>query len=492
MMSKHRSQEKGSIEKLSKRPTRRKVAMALGSAAAGVGSFIAYKNGVGYDDVRSAIDFIIDGQIIPEPSVFPEAVNGMVAVNEGLRDAALPTMVGAVGTLAVIKSTGYFADEYAMSKHDYAGTDTFTEGNGRFKKTKKVFSGVGLAAATVIITGGSSGVEHEISEGPLRPVAATFDSLSNNADGPQHIIVQSENNSFMDDTDVNKAKLRAFAARAAKSGVTVVPFDKTLQNIDDMTGLVITVPNDFFTQATGERIDTDCATIPVILDESNNKKVGDTIAINGVSAEVVQKISNSAQMNREVAMVAEADAVCIQGHNSETTFGAIVSGGKPGEAAALFNNDPLHNDAAMISEQEFNDNNRAFWRKNGTPLLLELMGLIGGLSFLAMKDGRRNELQRNAKQIAMLRSQRVSFQTIKRIETIRAVRDSLKATAIAAPLMPLVPLAFNAAEMGLKVGVGLKEVAVGGVITLFAKVSGSRRAVKNFEKNLDVESALKG
>ncbi len=86
----------------------------------------------------------------------------------------------------------------------------------------------------------------------------------------------------------------------------------------------------------------------------------------------------------------------------------------------------------------------------------------------------------------------MSIKNIRAIETRRALKDTAKATMIAAPLMPLMAAAFNAAEVGLKVGVGVREIAVGYTVALAAKLTGALRAVRKFSKNLNLPEAVKG
>ena len=92
----------------------------------------------------------------------------------------------------------------------------------------------------------------------------------------------------------------------------------------------------------------------------------------------------------------------------------------------------------------------------------------------------------------MLNAAGVSMKDIKKVETRRALSETLRATAVAAPLAPLVAAAFNAAEVGLKVGVGPREIFVGSSLTLVAKVVGARTAANKVEKSLDLSQAVKG
>lgn len=463
--------------------------LAVASAA---GIYLAEKNGVSVHD-------ILDSQYVPQPKVYPGIVDGFVATNNGLRTAAPVVAVAGLATqlgwYVAGKRSEHTRAVNQLATTDYAGTegimktDTHPTMLDRMRR-RSAAVGVGLIATfTAAMAGGMSGVEHEISNGPLRPVTRTFDMLSN-GQANREIIVQSPGITFMDDSWLDRQKMVSLTQDAAKEGIYVVPFGKTLPNIDGRSGLMLTVPDQFVGDSPAS-----CDMPPIILDEANSTPVGEPITINGTTFRVAKKIEGTAQMNRDIAIVGEdAAAHCIRGENPNDTpyFGAIVSGEQSQQQVdQLLADHGLDGEAVAVSEAHFDENNREFWRKNGTPLILQLIGCVGVLGGAAMMSLRRGKLLANAREIAVLRGQGVSPKDIKSAETRRAFRESAVSTIVAAPFMYGLAASFNAAEIGLKVGVGLREIAAGYTVTLLANIFGSRRSAKYLEKNLDVAGAVK-
>jgi hypothetical protein len=85
----------------------------------------------------------------------------------------------------------------------------------------------------------------------------------------------------------------------------------------------------------------------------------------------------------------------------------------------------------------------------------------------------------------------VREQTLKKIETIKALKEGTKAAVVAAVAAPAFAAAINAAEYGLRVGVGLREVAVGFLFTTGAKIFGGRRAVTKFVNSTNTSEVMR-
>jgi hypothetical protein len=477
--------------------------IGIGAGVVGVGALVfAHRAGVD----AQVISDIFDSKISPTPPVSEEIVDGFVAVNNGLRAVAPPVLLGGLGFRALQRWRSG-ADEHQaaleeMASIDYSGTDSLTDAPAVERKSfgrvrsaiGRVTAGVGVAALTALFAGGSSGVEDEVSNGPLRPVEAVFDSYSV-ADSSRHIIVQSETSTFMGDSYIDTEAMDLLAAQAQTEGVTIVPFSKSLPEVDGRSGLVITMPDSMFGQQTG-LADTDpsCETVSVISDEATPVGIGETIDINGLEATVGAKIEDTAQMNRDVAIMSQSDFNnCVAGTEDPKYFGAIVSGEGAGETVHQLSEElGVSEQSVVITEEQFEQNNRSFWQKNGTPILLELIAYGGAIGAFAIASERRAAMQRHVREIGTMAAKGIDMARIRSIEVRRAMKDTAKATLIAAPLMPAMAALFNAAEQGLRVGVGLREVAVGYTVALAAKMTGSIRAVRKFGKNLDKAEAVRG
>lgn len=482
--------------------------LTAGVGMAGLAGAVVYARiGTNLGEMTQHVSGWLDAKFTPEPRVIPNIVDGFVAVNEGLRKVALPTIaLGGIATAKVIRDASKGSPRNQtrtmLAKSDYSGVDALAadeylaDANTKRKLRARIShfgAGAGVAALTVLLTGGTSGVENEISNGPLRPIERIFDDLAED-NGPRYILAQSQNITFMGDSYLNRAKTDQLARSAASKGVSVVPFIKALPDIGDRTGLVIAVPDKVFAAQTGLEYDAGCERPPILLDEANNAAIGETVKVNNADLEVAAKINGTAQMNRDVGIVPESVyEKCVMSEKDTPYFGAIVSGHQAQAVVKeLINSSNFDNPPVFMSEEKFEANNKEFWRKNGTPILLQMIGYIGAMGAFAIGSERRGTLQRNVREIGTLNALGVPMSEIKNIERRRVLLEAGKATAIAAPLMPLMAAAFNMAEVGLKVGIGIKEMAVGYTVTLAAKLFGSRRSFRRFQKNLSLSDAVKG
>lgn len=475
-----------------------KIIAGVGAGVLAVGgAYATYKLGLAPD--------LLDSPVTPQPNAVPEIVDGFVVVNESLREVSPVVALGAAATGLYYGIRGRLGSKGStlneMSKAEYSGVDEVLGDSPRkstglmariSQKTSKMRRGTGVATLAVLLTGATSGVEHEIANGPLRPIDKMYELLAPESKN-QSMILQSSNNTFMDDSDINKTAMDNLVSRAALQGTEVVPFDKKLFNMDGKSAMQISIPADRFKALTGESVDESCETVPVIVDETLNKEAGQTVSINGTEARIVGVEKDIAQMNRSIGVLPDEDMRrCLQDETDESYFGAVVPEEGVAETEKLIDESELFQEAEAVDRDKFEASNRKFWRANGTPILLQLIAYVGLFAGFAAAGERRNALQRNMREIGTLNAAGVSMKSIQKIENRRALRQTTKAAIIAAPAMPVVAGVFNMAEIGLKVGVGLRELAVGYAVTLAAKLYGGRRAVKQLEKNMELSQAVKG
>lgn len=455
-----------------------------------VGGYFAYKYGV---------SDLLDTQFVPQPDTYPQVVEGMVAVNEGIRIAAPVVGMGMLSTALYFGAAGRLSKKEKtlnrLAKTEYSGVDDIASSDHSssiiFERIKKFRTGIGVAALGAVLTMSVSGVENDITNGSLRPIDAVTSQFVPDGES-YHMLLQSEGNTFMDTSSIPKTQLDAVVLNGQAMGIDVIPFKKELMNINDTSAIELSVPDTAFTSLTSVEIDESCDTIPAIVDDTLGAKVGSTIDINGQSAQVVRVTDDAAQMNRSIAIVSDSDMNCLKEDTDSSYYGAIIPGASAQDIEELLAFDYDNRDIAVVSEADFKENNRDFWRANGTPIILILMGSIAILGGVAAANERKNALQRNIREIGMLNAAGVSMEDIKKVETRRALSETIRATMVAGPVAPLVAAAFNAAEVGLKVGVGPREVFVGGALTLAAKTIGARRAVDVIEKKIDLSQAVKG
>jgi hypothetical protein len=478
-------------------PNLRRRLVGVGISLAALG--IALRNGLD----PSAVKDVLDTTIAPSPGFVPEIVDGMVLANEGIRAAAPVVLAGGLTVRAAQRyranATPYNRWVEDMASKDYSGTDDIVQAAARPNRLARArggvarfAGGVGVAALVALFAGGSSGVEHEVSNGPLRPVRAVFGLLAQ-GDTDRHVVVQSPSATFMSDTFLGLDEFDELAAEADAQGAHVVPFIKILPDIDGNSGLVIGIPSALLEQEMGiSDADPDCDSLPAIVDEANGTPVGETVDINGVDAQVVGQISDTTQMNRDVAIMStENVAACIEGTEDPTAFGAVVSGeGSEDVVQDLMAEANLP--GTIITEERFEANNRSFWRKNGTPIIDLLIFEGAAIGIFAIASAVRAKLQHHVREIGIMVAGGADMAAVRAIEARRALKDATKAMVLSAPLLPVVAATFNAAEFGLKVGVGARELAVGYTVALGAKMAGSLRAIRRFGKDLDLPKAVSG
>ncbi len=439
-------------------------------------------------------DAVRDTNVAPVPGFVPGAVDALVAVVNGVRWVAPFVTVAAVVAFVAFGLAGRVTARgrtlNRLSRIEYAGIDHLdgerAERSRGIRAVRGFFRGTGLAILAVVLVGATSGIEHEVTNGPLRPVDALTDLLGDDAE--VSFVFQAPGITFMDDSSIPRDQVERLVATSA---APVVPFGKHLFNLDDKSALEISVPDDLYDDVAGVAEPDGCAGRTVIVDDTVGADVGDVVHLNGVPLEVAKVEDAIAQMNRSIAILSDSTVrECILAGTSTAVFGAVVlTDDIPAIAESLIVADV---DAVAVTDAEFRENNRDFWRANATPLLLQLILYLALFSGFAAAGERQSSLQRNSREIGMLNATGVDFAMLKAIERRRALRTTLKATLVAAPVMVPVAAAFNASELGVHIGVGITEVAVGFSLTLVAMLLASQRALNQFRRTLDLPLAVKG
>ena len=479
----------------SRKYNRRNVATAATTGVATVAAgYFAHQHGIDTS--------ILHSEIVPQPPVSPELVDGMVVVNEGIRHGAPVVALGALGTALYFSISGRIGRKNRalneLSKTEYSGVDDIQGhdygdslvGKGK-ERVSRLRRGTGIAVLSIVLTGGVSGLEHEISTGPLRPIDAVASVVSPGA-SDYTLILQDKNNTFMDDSVIDSNQIDSLAKTGAQDDINVIPFNKRLMNINQKSALEVSLPDKVFTSLTDAEVDDSCDNVPAIVDDTVGAKVGETIDINGTTAQVVSVKEGIAQMNRSIAILSDTDMKnCLEGGTDTSYFGAFVTGADTERTKQLLDSANMNN-LDVVTDHYFTGKNVDFWRNNGTPIILLLMGSIALLGGRASANERKDALQRNVKEIGIMQATGVDIDDIRSIENRRALDETFRATLIAAPMIPIAAAAFNAAESGLRIGAGPREIAIGSMITLGSKMIASRRAVKSFEKNMDLSQAVKG
>lgn len=448
---------------------------------------------------------VVDWKLTPQPKSLSQVVDLLVSINQGLREAAPPLALAALAIILWFNVAGWSGGRQAvlnrMARAEFSGIDQLHKTSNtpssrgrlpRWLSMRSFFAGTSVAVLAIILIGSTSGVESEVSNGPLRPIDSMLDVVA--GPNPQPLLIlQGPKITFMDDSLIDKPTMDRLVQDAPSQGLDMVPFGKHLFNINGKSGLEVSLPDEVFQRLGSSFRPRSCSEASAIVDDTVGASRDQWVSLNGVKVRVAAVRNDMAQMNRSIAILSDSDTrKCIQGGLSQSYFGAIVRTGTMSETEQAIDKAGLNGKVAVVSLADFKENNRNFWRANATPILLQLIAYIGLFCGFAAAGERRSILQRNIREIGMLNAAGVSFRTIRAIERRRAFRETFKALLIALPVMPLVAWAFNAAELGMKVGVGPREASVGFVITLAAKLFAGRRALTSFEKRLDLPQAVKG
>lgn len=476
------------------RPARRRVSARRSLPLLALGALVATLALWGLLLVPGVRDALRDTTVAPVPGFVPGAVDALVAVVNGVRWVAPFVTVAAVVAFVAFGLAGRITARgrtlNRLSRIEYAGIDHLdgerAERSRGIRAVRGFFKGTGLAVLAVVLVGATSGIEHEVTNGPLRPVDALTGLLGD--EGEVSFVFQAPGITFMDDSSIPLDQVERLVAASPSP---VVPFGKHLFNLDDKSALEISVPDDLYDDVAGVVEPEGCAGRSVIVDDTVGADVGDLVHLNGVPLEVARVEDAIAQMNRSIAILADSTVrECILDGTSTAVFGALVlTDDIPAIAESLIVADV---NAVAVTDAEFRENNRDFWRANATPLLLQLILYLALFSGFAAAGERQSSLQRNSREIGMLNATGVDFAMLKAIERRRALRTTLKATLVAAPVMVPVAAAFNASELGVHIGVGMTEVAVGFSLTLVAMLLASQRALNQFRRTLDLPLAVKG
>lgn len=445
---------------------------------------------------------LLDSQHVINPSVIDGAVDGMVTVNEAIRQTSPIVALTMAGAIAAHALKARFSTKDRMlnklSHIEYSGIDDIVDSNEKTSKIsflRKSIGGVAVLSATLIMS--TSGLEKEITNGPNRPTEALVSTLSHNDSSPLVLLEESEVDrpseiSLMDSSIIPRKKMNAFIKKAGESQISVMPFSRDFMNVNGGSAMELSVPDEIFERAVSTEVDQDCSTVPVIVDQGLGAQVGDSVDINGTLAEVVRTESNIAQQNRNIVLLSDTDMKeCLRENTDKAYFGAVISGSSI-EAMNELMKDENFDGMSVITKKQFFENNKDFWSANGTPIILILMGSIAVLGGIAGAKQRSSALRRNAREIGMLNANGVSMDDIAAIERRRTLRESLYSTGVAVPLGIGMTAAFNASVPGLSASIDVRAVTVAAAITGASSLIASQRAVKGFSKHLDIPQAVKG
>ncbi|WP_460791827.1 hypothetical protein [Nocardioides maradonensis] len=429
----------------------------------------------------------------PVPGFVPHMVDWLVQVVHALRIVSpYLAAVGliALGTYGVLPVWSRRAEALNdLAAVEYSGVEHVApQHRGRVRRLvrpfRAFFAGTSIAVLAIVLVGATSGIESEVTNGPLRPIDAALAVMGGE---PTALVLQSPGITFMDDSSLPSV---AVASLVARDPTAYVPFGKHLFNLDDQSGLEISVPDTVYQRISGDVVDG-CADPSIVLDDTLGLHRGDSVMVNDVRLRVAGVEHGIAQMNRSIGILADTTArACVEGATSTAYFGVLVRGPAGDQVRADLRDAGLA--ASVVSPATFKEDNRDFWRANATPLLLQIILYLALFGAMAAAGERESNLQRNVREIGTLHAGGVDIRTLRAVERRRVLRTTYRAAVLACPLMVPVAAAMNASELGVRIGVGLTEMSVGVALTLVSMLVASRRALSKFARSLDLSLAVKG
>jgi len=463
---------------------------AMGVILAGLGVYVARRYGID-----------LDSELVPKPPVYPEITDAIIAANDGLREVG-PYVAG----FGIASQTGYYLysrfnpganANYELASTGYSGVDSIEE-SGRLRRA---FKGVGLLTFAGLFIASSTSIEEEVSSGPIRTVTAAGDMLTDGGEDPVYVF-EHEGTHFMGDSRVS-SEVVADLEDTLGQDVTVVPFERGLPTIylpdgGSTEGIILAIPEKLIADGANSQVALDEGTMPVIVDESLGLNIGDDIRLtsnmDGREMTVVGETGDASGMNRSVVVTGlDAYTEQIEGQEAEgsSVFGVAISGASEQEVenslAGLG-----HEDVSVLSEDQFIDNNKKFWKSNGTAILLQQIAYLGAFAGTAIGAVRRNKLQQNIKEVGAMLSMGMDKATLTSIEVLRATRSTGRSMAVATAGLPVFAGMLNAAVQGLEVGTSIRSISAAYTVMLGASVLSSAKAVGGFVKRVSPARMIKG
>lgn len=455
---------------------------------------------------------LFNPKFVPNVPVVPQIAEGIRRLNDTIRAVAPGAFVGGLcaqlsyATKGRVSRTDRAASR--MAKHEYRPLIENAKDNKKGARPRRIRRGLALAAISATLISAATGIEDEVSNGPGRPINTVF-SMASDAVGPGEvgIIAQYPEATFMNDSSVPSDQIISMQEKVRELGGISTPLGKNLPQIKsdrsgvNIAGLAIAVDGKLFNSLAGTEtgnaadINTDCIQNPVqvIAGRAIGAKTGDILTLNGVNAEVVGIKDDLDSMNRGTVIAPIGPYTqCVKHENPDTSsaYGLLTHGLSKPELQDVAKSTE-GNTLSALTQKEFIENNRSFWKNNGTPIILQLMAYLAGYAAVADKKSKRASLQASIREVGSLDVAGVKSSALKKIETIKALREGAGAAMVAVAAAPMFAAAINAAEFGLKVGIGFREIAVGYLFTTAAKVYGGRRAVGEFAKEINTSEVIR-
>ncbi|MCP5070713.1 MAG: hypothetical protein GY946_29470 [bacterium] len=311
-------------------------------------------------------------------------------------------------------------------------------------------------------------VQVALTEGPSSIVAdAVLAEFDIDASEPISVAVEHAELSFMDTSHIADARVRAFTSGCAGDG-TVLPFDLDLPYVEagghGFNGMRLSIDGD------QNRVTVSPAVAAV----------GDTILLNGQTRLVTATGTTGLDFINRTTVI-EATNLPLPFY-----WGIIVTDPAP-EMADCAQLHGLH----LVELELLTSNNRRFWERNGTPIVLVLTLVLMGVTMVLVAQDRGSIVRKHALALTALRQiGRREDSLVGLAFGLSALLDVFRATLVLVPLTVTINAMFNAATFGLATASSV-SIAVAYSLAMFPSVVGSAWAYRRMSR-IPVSQIVRG
>lgn len=348
-----------------------------------------------------------------------------------------------------------------------------------------------MVALSAGLAGLSAGIGAAVSEGPQAPIERAMNTLTVG----DTMIVEHQDVMPMVESDISRQLATRIITKANEQGVTAQIFDQKL-------GVARHGDKSYADLVIGSRVpasspiawspEMGCESIPVAIDGKYNIGLNERILLDGTSAKVVELPNDISSSNRLGVLVdSEALANCIKG-NGEAPVHSLVVNGSPEKVAEIAASVAKPGEKyAVITKNRYLDSSKDFWTKNVKPLISIIF--VGSILNAVVSSGSRlrQSLIKGRREWSAKLANANSQAILRATEVARTAKDGLLATVLGGAGAMASPYFVNSLVSGLKVTVGLRELAVTAAVGITASLAGAVRSLINPKKLIRPEESLR-
>ncbi|HJQ08186.1 MAG TPA: FtsX-like permease family protein [Candidatus Saccharimonadales bacterium] len=413
-----------------------------------------------------------------------QIVNG---VDDALAPAGavvLPTAIAIVGGVKLAgawNSRARFIDRYSSREPN-------DEGAGLRGRVANFLRRIPVVATAGVALGAfTAGIGTEVSEGPQRPIGELNKLV------PGHsMVVQYKDVMPMVQSNVNHHLVERVRSKAAERGVRTHIFDFNLGAYEykghGRTDLIAGIETDS-SSPIHWTLEQGCTDIPIIMDTSSGIKVNSRFSMNGVSVQAVGEMNDGSAINR-IGGIMDVHALqsCLeQQSDGQGAVHAVVLETDTTTTQEIVHeaNQGINAPQAVITKEQYRENNRKFWEANVQPITNVLSLASGAVALIAMSGTMLSRLLRNRRELAAKMAAGFSTTQLRATELVRSAKDGIAAALLGTAIATGITPAANTLESGFKAGIGLREACIAFALGIGGTVIGGAGRLLRLRKTIN-------